>query len=489
MFNLNQRKQKIAFLLIIDIALIGFCVFLAFFLRFEGQIPTDYSLKILGTIIIALIISLPIFYFFKLYNFSWEYVSTNELINLAKAVTISFLFLGASLFIFRDQKIFEGFPRSALIVGYFLVFLFCGAIRFSKRIYLQVFQKGFIEEKEKTLIVGAGDAGEQILRSMSLLKNSSYFPVGFVDDNPAKKGELIHGIKVLGGINDIPRIVGDSEIKEMIIALSSGGSEDIKRAVEMGRVAGFRKIKIVSSVSEIIDGAISISNIRGVPMEDLLKREQVSLDTDSIRNFILGKSVLITGAAGSIGSELCRQIAKFNPSQLLLLDQDETGIFNISEELKYKYPKLKFSSLICDIREIKKIEKIFNKFRPNTIFHAAAYKHGPLMEKNPDEAVKNNIFGTKIIAETALKSGAERFIFISTDKAVNPISIMGMTKRIGEMMCQTLNQKNKTKFISVRFGNVLDSRGSVIPIFRDQIKNGRAVEVTHPEMQRYFMVF
>jgi len=488
MLNLNQRKKKITFLLILDIALISLAIFLAFFLRFEGQIPSQYFLNILGMIVIAVVISLPIFYLYKLYSFSWSYVSTNELISLVKATTISFLFSGAALFILRDQKIFQTFPRSALFISYFLIFLSCGAIRFSKRIYLQIFQGKGIENKERTLIVGAGDAGEQLLRSISLLKDSSYFPVGFVDDNPAKRGELIHGIKVLGGINDIPRIVGDSEIKEMIIALSSGGSGDIKKAIEMARVAGLRKIKIVPSVSEIINGTVSIANIREVQIEDLLKRDQVSLDTGSVENFIRGKSVLITGAAGSIGSELCRQAARFNPSELLLLDQDETGIFNISEELKYKYPKLRFSSVICDIREIKKIDKIFNESRPNIIFHAAAYKHVPLMENNPDEAVKNNIFGTKIIAETALKSGVEKFIFISTDKAVNPISVMGMTKRIGEMICQVLNQKNKTKFISVRFGNVLDSRGSVIPIFRDQIKSRRPVEVTHPEMQRYFMV-
>jgi len=218
-----------------------------------------------------------------------------------------------------------------------------------------------------------------------------------------------------------------------------------------------------------------------------LGREPVSLDQKSIENFIRGKSVLITGAAGSIGSELSRQVAKFKPSHLIILDQDETGIFNISEELFDKFPKLSIKSLIADIREELKIDQIFKKYQPQIVFHAAAYKHVPLMEENPDEAVKNNVFGTKIVAEAALKAGVEKLIFISTDKSVNPTSIMGATKRVGEMICQALNETNKTKFMSVRFGNVLDSRGSCIPIFREQIKSRGPLEITHPEMKRYFM--
>jgi len=485
----KATRTRMLFFIIGDILLISLSVYLAFLLRFEGNIPIQYLATIQGMIILALIFCLPIFYFLKLYAFSWSYVSTNELVSLAKATTLGFLFLGITLYISKDFSFFTGFPRSTLFISYFLVFIFCGGARFAKRIYLEVLKEGTDKrEKERTLIVGAGDAGEQILRSIQISKNSSYLPVGFVDDNPVKQGEMIHGLKVLGKIDDIPEIVGNHQIKEMIIALPSAGPKAIKRAVEMGREANLKKIKIVPSVAEIMNGEVSIGNIREVQVEDLLAREPISLDTKSIENLILGKSVLITGAAGSIGSELCRQIAKFNPSLLLLLDQDETGIFNISEELKNKFPRLKISSIIADIQDEEKIEHIFKEFCPNIVFHAAAYKHVPLMEENPDTAVKNNIFGTKIVAEVALKSGAEKFIFISTDKSVNPVSVMGQTKRIGEMICQTLNQKNYTKFISVRFGNVLDSRGSVIPIFREQIKRGGPVKVTHPEMKRYFMV-
>ncbi len=485
----KTAKTRLLFFLLADIFFIIISIWLAFLLRFDGRIPNQYFAgTIQGMVILTLIFCVPIFYFFKLYSFSWSYVSIQELISLLKASILSFLFSGVSILILRDSTWFSGFPRSILFISYFLIFLFCGGIRFSKRIYLEVFGGGIKAEKERTLIVGAGDAGEQILRSILVSKNSFYLPVGFVDDNPTKQGERIHGLKVLGEINDIPQIVERYQIEEMIIALPSAGSKAIKRAVEMGRKAGLRKIKVVPSITEIINGEVSLGNLREVQVEDLLGREPVSLDTKSIENFIQNKTVLITGAAGSIGSELCRQIAKFNPSLLLMLDQDETGIFNISRELEDKFPRLKTSSIIADIQDEEKISQIFSKFHPKIIFHAAAYKHVPLMEVHPDEAVKNNIFGTKIVAEMAIKYRAEKFVFISTDKAVNPTSVMGATKRVGEMICQVLNKKNVTKFVSVRFGNVLDSRGSVIPIFREQIKKGGPVEVTHPEMKRYFMI-
>lgn len=476
--------RKIPFL-IGDIILIDLAVWLAFLLRFEGQIPNQHFSNIWGLIFVTLITTLPIFYFSKLYSFSWTYVSTQELIGLFRAVALSFLFSSVLLFLFKNHPVFIGFPRSTLFISYFLIFFFCGGLRFLKKAYRQIFQGIAIEEREGTLIVGAGDAGEQILRSILSLKSSFFYPIGFVDDDPAKQGTLIHGLKVLGKIEDIPKIVKEREVKGMIVALPSAGSWAIRRAVEKGREAGIRKIKIVPSVAEIIDGQISVGNLKELQIEDLLGREPVSLDYGLIENFIRNKKVLVTGAAGSIGSELCRQVAKFNPFLLAILDRDETGIFNISEELEDKFPRLNKVSLIADIREEPKIDRIFKEYQLHIVFHAAAYKHVPLMEIHPDEAVKNNIFGTKIVAEATLKYGVEKFIFISSDKAVNPTSVMGATKRVGEMICQVLN--NGTKFISVRFGNVLDSRGSVIPIFKEQIKKGGPVEITHPEMKRYFM--
>jgi FlaA1/EpsC-like NDP-sugar epimerase len=478
---------RLFFFLISDIVLISLSVVLAFLVRFEGFIPQRYFSNITGLIFFSLLFTIPIFYFFKLYFFSWAYVSTEELINLIKATSLSFLLLTATYFILRDHRLFSGFPRATLFLTYFFIFILCGGLRFAKRIYLQIFPRGKREEKINVLIVGAGDLGEQILRTIKSSPKSQYFPVGFVDNDPTKQGILIHGLRVLGKIKEIPKIAKENLIEEMIIALPYG-SKEIREAVEFGRKAKIKKIKILPSIGDLISGEIPLAKLKDIEIEDLLGREPVELDKKLIADFIKGKIVLITGAAGSIGSELSKQVASFSPSLLLILDQDETGIFNLFNDLKEKFPKQEIKSIICDIRDEEKIKRIFQEFKPQIVFHAAAYKHVPLMEEHPDEAVKNNVFGTEIVAKAALESNCEKFIFISTDKAVNPTSIMGATKRIGEMICQVLNKKGKTKFISVRFGNVLDSRGSVIPIFKEQIKSGGPVTVTHPEMKRYFML-
>ena len=490
MFNPFKKTTltKTIFFVIADIFFVAFSIWLAFLLRFDFDIPSQYFPFIYRMIGLAIIFILPIFYFQKLYSFSWSYVSVNELISLFKATTITFIFLFVAIFLSHYFPHFINFPRSTIFISYFLVFILCGALRFSKRIYLRIIGQNRMSEKDRTLIVGAGDAGEQILRSIITSNNSPYYPIGFVDDSPIKKGVVIHGLKVLGKISDIPNIAKNSQIKQLIIALPSSGGKKIKEAVEFGKKSGIWKIKIAPPLSEIIRGQVSFKNLKDVEVEDLLGREQFNLDTKQIESFIKGKSVLITGAAGSIGSELSRQVSKFRPEHLLLLDQDETGIFNISKELEDNYTSLKIQRLVADITDKKKINKIFEDFNPKIIFHAAAYKHVPLMEENADEAVKNNIFGTKNLAESAIDFNVEKFIFISTDKAVNPTSVMGATKRLGEMVCHLFNKKNKTKFISVRFGNVLNSRGSVIPIFREQIKRGGPIEVTHPEMKRYFML-
>jgi FlaA1/EpsC-like NDP-sugar epimerase len=490
MFNFFKKTalNRLIFFALADVIIIALSVWLSFMLRFDGVIPEQYFPFIYRMIFLAIVFILPIFYFHRLYSFSWSYVSTNEAVSLFRAVTVSFIFLGIAIFISNYFPHFINFPRSIIFVSYFLVFIMCGALRFSKRIYLVIFRKGVSSKKDNTLIVGAGDAGEQISRSINLSADSPYNLCGFIDDNPVKKGVIIHGLKVFGKISDIPQIVREKNIEQLIIALPSVNSRVIKTAVELGRKANIRKIKIAPILSEIIKGKISFRNLKDIDVEDLLNREKVVIDTKSIFNFIKGKKILITGAAGSIGSELCRQVAEFDPSYLFLVDQDETSIFNISKELSDSFPELKFQSLIADVRDKEKINNIFKKLAPQIIFHAAAYKHVPLMEENPDEAVKNNIFGTKNLVELSIDNGVEKFIFISTDKAVNPTSVMGASKRMGEMICQTFNKKNKTKFLSVRFGNVLDSRGSVIPAFKEQIKKGGPVQVTHPDMKRYFML-
>ncbi len=473
------------FFLFFDFLIIPFSVFLAFFLRFDGSIPYQYleSGVLQNTVILSLVFSLPLFYFFRLYSFSWSFVSSAELKALLKAIILSFFFTAFSIF---SLKTFEGFPRSTLIISYLLIFIFSGGIRFSKRFYLETFKKNK-KDNRKSLIVGAGDAGEQLLRSIIQNRESLYNPLGFVDDSPAKKGVLIHGLKVLGKIEEIPQIVKEKEIEEIIIALPSADSFLIKRAVELGRQSKLKKIKIIPPIEEVMRGDISLNALRDINPEDLLKRDVVYLRTKEMEEFIKGKKVLITGGAGSIGSELVRQVAGLNPKLIIVLDHDETGVFNISKELENeKFEGIEKECIVGSVRDKKKIEYVFKNFMPEIVFHAAAYKHVGLMEREPEEAIKNNIIGTKNVAEMSVESGVEKFVFVSTDKAVNPTSIMGMTKRVGEIVCRIFNNQ-KTKFISVRFGNVLGSRGSVIPLFKEQIKRGGPVKVTHPEMKRYFM--
>lgn len=483
-------KTRMLFFLIADIVLISFSIFASFLLRFDGSIPIEYldNYELFKIIFLALLLCLPIFYFFKLYSFSWSYVSAQELLSLLKATTLGFLFLAIIVFFSKDFPSFTGFPRSVFIMSYFLVFMLCGGIRLSKRIYLIIIKGGKSLEKEATLIVGAGDTGEQILRSIISSTDSNYFPIGFVDDSNMKQGIVIHGLRVLGKINDIPKIIEKNKIKQVIVALPSAGNNKIKEAIELIKKTGLNKIKIAPNLSEIIKGEVNFRNLKNVEIEDLLGREKIILDTKQIELFIKDKKVLITGAAGSIGSELSRQIIKFKPAEIILLDQDETGIFNIFNELNRVFPSIKIFKVIADIIDKEKIEEVFKNFKPNIVYHAAAYKHVPLMEENPDQAIKNNVLGVKTLAEISIDNNVEKFIFISTDKAVNPTSIMGSTKKVGEMICQNFNKLGPTKFISVRFGNVLNSRGSVIPIFKEQINRGGPVEVTDPEMKRYFML-
>ena len=482
---LAQNKKVVFF--VADAVLVALSVWLAFMIRFEAAVPGQYFEIIARLVLIGWIFYLPALAANRLYSFSWSYVSASELIALARAVGLGFLLQTAVLYLFRDFAFFSGFPRSTIFVAAFFVFILCGGIRFAKRIYFYFFRRNNGEGVARVLIAGAGDAGEQLLRSIQSSGADRYFAAGFVDNNDSRQGSIIHGAKVLGKIAQIPEVVSRHNIGELIIALPPG-SKSVREAVRLAKTAGLKKIRIVPPLADIIDGKFSLANVRRVEVEDLLERDKVSLDMDAIGKFITGKKVLITGAAGSIGSELCRQTAKFKPAELTVLDQDETGIFNIGNELKKHFADLPVKEFVADIQNASRMKEIFSEIGPQIVFHAAAYKHVPLMEQNAGEAVRNNVFGTKNLADAAISAGAQNFIFISTDKAINPTSVMGATKRIGEMICQAANGAGKTKFVSVRFGNVLGSRGSVIPIFREQIRRGGPVEVTHPEMKRYFML-
>ena len=484
--------RRTIFFLSGDIILIALSCYLAFLLRFDGVIEPKHFIMIKSLIVIAVPLTIFFFVLERLYSISWSFISIRELLKLFRAIIASFLGVGAVLFIFKDYSALEGFPRSIIFISGFLALLLTSGFRFSKRIYLQGFRRGVFKNFKMggipILIVGAGNAGEQLIRHIVSSKDSPFNPIGLVDDNPMKQGILIHGIKVLGKRKDIPKIINTYKIKELIIAMSSSPQEVIRETVDIARKSGIKKIKILPGTREILAEKISLNHIRDLSIEDLLGREKVTIDTNSIKNFISKKNILVTGAAGSIGSHLCNQILKFKPQKLIALDQNETGIFHLERTLNKLFPNSNKSFIIADICDKQKIDWLFNKFKPDVIFHAAAYKHVPVMEDHPDEAVKNNIFGTLTIGQAAIKYKAEKFVLISTDKAINPTSVMGATKQVCEKICQWLNKKNVTKFCAVRFGNVLDSQGNVIGIFKKQIKKGGPVEVTDPEMKRYFMV-
>ena len=482
-----KRLYKVLFFLFGDIFLLTLSLWLSFLIRFDGSIPHVYFRVFPLYLMISLGIKLAAFESYRLYNISWSLVSIYELIAVFKACTMSSLLIVSLSFFLRDIRIFGMVPRSVLLIDYLLTLFFISAFRSIRRIQWQMFKKKALTANKKVLVVGAGNAGEQLVRDMLRTPKAGLFPVGFIDDDPAKRGISIHGVKVLGNRYDIPRIVRKYKIQEIIIAMPSVPSHEIKSIVDIARETELKSIKILPSLNDIFTRKVGISDVRDIRVEDLLGRDPVVIDTEAIESYIGGRTVLITGAGGSIGSELARQITRFKPQSIILLDQEETELFFIRREMKNLAPDIDIAPIICDIRDHSKLERVFARYLPEVVFHAAAYKHVPMMEENPDEAVKNNIIGTLNLAEIAIKFGTEKFVLISTDKAVNPTSVMGASKRVAEMLAIKLNERGITKFVAVRFGNVLGSRGSVIPIFQEQIKRGGPVTVTHPEMKRYFM--
>ncbi len=430
-------------------------------------------------------------FLYKLYDISWRHVGLNELTKIFKAISIGSLSFGMLLYLLRIIEPFSTtpFPRSILLIDYILSLIMIGSFRVSKRIVIEGFRSTikFRGSVKKTLIVGAGSAGEQIVRDMVRNKESKNIPVGFIDDDPAKKGIMMHGVQVRGNRDDIPEIIKKYAIDDVLIALPSINSSSIRELVTIIReTEKIEKIKILPGLNDLINGNVSLSDIQEVKVADLLGRAAVEVDLNYIELFVQNKVVLVTGAGGSIGSELVKSICKFNPKCIIALEVDETELFYLSNQLKNS--KAKIIPIIGDIRDEIKMQDVFEKFSPEIVFHTAAYKHVAMVEGHPEEAIKTNIQGTKILAEQAMKNKVEKFIFISTDKAINPTSIMGATKRSCEELLKALNRENQTKFISVRFGNVLGSRGSVIPIFEEQIEMGGPVTLTHPEMKRYFMI-
>jgi FlaA1/EpsC-like NDP-sugar epimerase len=377
--------------------------------------------------------------------------------------------------------------ESICMADMFATIMFLALLRMAIRLYFEAFRPGEADRLKRLLIVGAGNAGEALLREIQRMPIAQYEVIGFIDDDPIKQGTNIHGIPVRGTVEQLPKICEDQNIEEIAIAMPEATHHQRRRVVQVFDKGTKIRFRTVPSLTDIASGKLRVSQIRDVSINDLLGREAVELDLDLIEAFLKDKTILVTGAGGSIGSEMCRQVCNFSPKLLLLIEQAENPLFYMEQELNKQFADIPVKAVVCNITDKMRVEEIFETYKPQVVIHAAAHKHVPLMELNPGEAIKNNITGTITVAEAANNYGATNFVMISTDKAVNPTSIMGSSKRIAEMYIQDLSRTSKTHFVTVRFGNVLGSEGSVVPIFKKQIAEGGPVTITHPKMKRYFM--
>ncbi|MHC1745034.1 MAG: polysaccharide biosynthesis protein [Syntrophobacteraceae bacterium] len=496
-FQPSQVKRTLFFILC-DSLIIVFSLYFAFLIRFEFAIPSLYESMFVWALPFFLLLKLIIFSLFGLYRITWRYVGVNELylIYVSSAVAASILMI--MILIPYEPRLsgwplpfIQGFPRSIFFVDALVCSVLLSGLRLSKRLYLEKFvpmrghKKGL-----KTLIVGAGNTGEMVLRDICQRGCADFCPVGFLDDDPTKVGGYIRGVKVLGAVHNLRQAIRQRTVQGLIVAIPSLDHKSLKNIYSVARDCGVQTIKIVPRIYDFHRPEISLKNLEEIGIEDLIGRQTVRINQDAINDFINNKSVLVTGAGGSIGSEIVMQVCSFQPSNITLFDIDETELHHVLLRMKRAIPHIeeRCHFMVGDIRDSNRVQEIFAAFRPDIVFHAAAYKHVPMMESNAKEAIKVNIFGTYIVAEAAVNHGCARFILISTDKAIKPTSIMGASKRIAESICHAFNGAcDNTDFVSVRFGNVLGSRGSVLPLFLDQLKHGGPITITHPEMRRYFM--
>lgn len=480
-----KYSKRIMLLLAVDSFIVLCSVFISYLLRFEARIPEPFWDSMPYAMGGIWLVTCAVFYFSNLYRRVWKYASVGELVLIIRTTTVA---LGMNLLLYAAVRISGmniGIPLTVFLLSWMTTTIGIAGSRLLWRI-VRGSQVKIQPHHKKALIVGAGDAGTLVAKELKHFPDTTLYPVAFIDDDPAKLYMEVGGLPVVGMRRDIPAVVRRLGIDTIVLALPSAAKSDTANVINICKKTS-ASIKILPRVSDVIHGNVSISTIRDVNVEDLLGRDPVAVDLKGIAEYVTNKTVLITGAGGSIGSELSRQIAGFQPEKLLLLGHGENSIYAIENELKRKYPGLAYETVIADVQDRQRMVEVFDLYRPSVVFHAAAHKHVPLMERNPAEAIKNNVIGTKNVAQCANLFGVERFVMISTDKAVNPTSVMGTTKRIAEMIVQSLNRRSTTKFVAVRFGNVLGSRGSVIPIFKQQIREGGPVTVTHPEMVRYFM--
>jgi len=481
--NLYKFKKTLFLMAILDAAIVNLSLYLSFYLRFDGFIPGQYLAKYEDSWPEVTGICLITFVIFNLYSRLWKFASIGELLSIISATTV-----GTMAVLLYTFMINNTYPRSIYFIFWLLLTGFIGFSRLVLRAsnhFTETFKK-MKNGKKRVLIVGAGHAGSLVIKEFKQNPELEMVPVGIIDDDKSKHGLSIYGVRVLGGREKIPYIVEAKKVEEIIIAMPSVDRREVKKIADICSATKC-KVKIVPGIYELLNGKVDVRKIRDIRIEDLLGREPVRININAAKEYLKGKKVLVTGAGGSIGSELVRQVARFEPELLLLFDISENNIFDLEHQLKTYFPKQKYIPIIGSIRDVAKVEAVMAKYRPDVVFHAAAHKHVPLMELNPMEAIKNNVFGTLYVAEAAKKYKAERFILIPTDKAVNPKNVMGASKRVAEIIIQMMAKSGDTRFAAVRFGNVLGSAGSVIPLFKKQIEAGGPVTVTHPEVTRYFM--
>jgi FlaA1/EpsC-like NDP-sugar epimerase len=484
------RNPRVMLAFAYDLLVAGLSFWIALYLRFDTlNIPLTDNLSFNRFFFVSMLIHSGSFILNGLYKGVWRFSSMHDLVRVVKASAIAIaISLVACFFMTR----LDGVPRSMFLIEFFILVIGLGGGRFVYRFLkdqtsLRSVMGGADSDSKNILIVGAGRAGEKLLRDIFSTPALKLKVVGFLDDDKFKKNALIHNVKVFGGVELIPFIVERFLVDKIFIAIPSANSDDVKKIVSFCKETQ-AEVKILPKMDQLLSNQVELSLLRNLNIEDLLGRDQVQLDTAHLHTMITNKVVLVTGAGGSIGSELCYQIAKFNPTMLIMADYCELFMYELEMKFKEDFPEVPFFPKIVDVRNAHKLEQVFIEYKPQLVFHAAAYKHVPMMEHNPIEAIETNIKGTKIVGEAALKFGAEKFIMISTDKAVNPTNVMGASKRIAEMVITDLSKRSKTtKFISVRFGNVLGSNGSVIPLFRKQIEERKDITVTHPDIIRYFM--
>jgi FlaA1/EpsC-like NDP-sugar epimerase len=485
-FKLRNRHIFLTDIIIVPVSILG-----AYILRLElFEIFDTYLYSLLWMIGLALVIKPVVYYLFGLYRRMWVYASIPEIKLIFFAVTTASVLVSVPMYFFLYGNVFYAFPRSVLVIDWILSLLLVGGQRFSFRIFSENLRRSIDSEKggavKQILVIGAGDAGAMVVKELQRNPQLAMKPIGFLDDNPEKKGQIIHGIPVFGEVKSLPKVLSFHRVDEVIIAIPSAPGKAIREITNLCRK---REIpyRTMPGLYELLGGTVGISRLREVDIADLLRRQPAHTNDEQVGFILKDKVVLVTGAGGSIGSELCRQIARWEPKTLVMLGHGENAVFEAYLEINEQFPNLDIQIVIADVRDHARIKRIFEEKRPTVVFHAAAHKHVPLMESNVDECVLNNIGGTKNLLAVSLLTGVERFVLISTDKAIRPANVMGATKRLAEMMVIDAAKRSGKPYTVVRFGNVLGSRGSVVPLFKRQIAKGGPVTVTHPDMKRYFM--